>query len=115
MPRFVILTHDSPVLHWDLMLEQGEILRTWRLAAPPADGQVIEAEALADHRRHYLDYEGPVSGGRGNVTRFAAGDYLLESETDRELRVRLFCKDFPATLHLQRDIGKTWSARFSNS
>lgn len=115
MPQFVILTHDFPELHWDLMLEQGSILRTWRLAAPPAADIVIDAEALADHRRHYLDYEGPVSGGRGSVARFAAGDYVLESETDGELRIRLICEGIPQNVQLQRHIAPRWSAVFSIS
>ena len=64
MPRFVILEHDHPVLHWDLMLEAGDVLQTWRLANPPTPGCAIDATALPDHRLTYLDYEGPVSGNR---------------------------------------------------
>jgi hypothetical protein len=75
MPRFVILEHDHPELHWDLMLEVGEVLRTWRLTAPPATGQAVAGEAIADHRRMYLDYEGPVGGNRGAVQRWDAGTY----------------------------------------
>jgi DNA polymerase Ligase (LigD) len=76
MPRFVVLEHDHPELHWDLMLETGGALRTWRLARPPeAPGAVIDAVALPDHRLHYLDYEGPVSHGRGVVQRWDAGEY----------------------------------------
>ena len=56
MPRFVILSHDHPHLHWDLMWEQPpqETLRTWRLEQPPAEGVVIHAAALPDHRRALL-------------------------------------------------------------
>lgn len=83
MPRFVVLEHDHPFLHWDLMLEAGEALRTWRLrgvpgpAKGPAGGasQPIIAEPLPDHRLAYLDYEGPVSGERGRVKRFDAGAF----------------------------------------
>ncbi|MCS7047501.1 MAG: hypothetical protein NZO58_14185, partial [Gemmataceae bacterium] len=74
MPRYVILEHDHPALHWDFMLERGDVLRTWRLPAPPSIGK-IAAQALADHRRAYLDYEGPVSGNRGTVRRWDAGTY----------------------------------------
>ncbi len=73
MTRFVILEHDHPVRHWDLMLEAGDGLRTWRLDRPPTPGQVVLAEPIADHRKAYLDYEGPVSGGRGRVVRWDAG------------------------------------------
>lgn len=75
MARFVILEHDHPFLHWDFMLEAGDVLRTWRLAEPPAPGKAVRAEFLADHRRKYLDYEGPVSGNRGTVKRWDAGTY----------------------------------------
>ena len=78
MPRFVILEHDHPELHWDLMLEAGNVLHTWRLAQPPAEPAcVIAATALPDHRMLYLDYEGPVSGDRGTVSSFDRGEYSL--------------------------------------
>src|SRR5262245_51965853 len=80
MPRYVILEHDHPALHWDLMLERDGVLRTWRLAAPPAVGLAVAAEAAFDHRLLYLDYEGPISGGRGQVKRWDGGTYQTEEE-----------------------------------
>ena len=83
--RYVILYHkltDSE--HWDLMLERGELLATWQLAAPPA-GDVrtaIAARRIGDHRKLYLDYEGPVSGDRGTVRRYDAGTYRLLQSVD---------------------------------
>jgi len=90
MPRFVVLTHDHPQLHWDLMLEEGDVLRTWRLASPPTSSGPIDAEALPDHRPMYLDYEGPVGDNRGTVTRFDSGTYELVQELPDSLVVRLF-------------------------
>lgn len=89
MLRFVILEHDHPALHWDFMLEAGEVLRTWRLAGTPEPGRVLAAEPLPDHRRLYLDYEGPVSDGRGTVRRWDAGTFDVEAETDGRLVLRL--------------------------
>jgi hypothetical protein len=90
MPRFVVLHHETPPgyprpSHYDLMLEQGQSLRTWALASLPELGQEeVVAEELAPHRLAYLDYEGEVSTGRGQVKRVAAGEYaLLEDTTDR--------------------------------
>ncbi|HKI33113.1 MAG TPA: hypothetical protein VKA46_14775, partial [Gemmataceae bacterium] len=40
----------------------------------------VAAEPSFDHRRTYLDYEGPVSGGRGTVTRWDAGTCTWEEE-----------------------------------
>jgi hypothetical protein len=78
MPRFVILTHDHPHLHWDFFLEEGDVLRGWRLTEEPVPGKPIAATVQADHRKLYLDYEGSVSGNRGQVTRWDSGDYTIE-------------------------------------
>ena len=101
--RYAILTHDFPFFHWDLLLEVGEIAWTWRLTAENGsqsqeadcaraplesaclDGFVVER--IADHRRLYLDYEGPVSGNRGQVTRVDEGVFRLISETLAEFEV----------------------------
>ena len=82
MPRFVILEHDFPTRHWDFMLELGDLLKTWRLAAPPQVGSAVVAEPSFDHRRIYLDYEGPISGGRGTVTRWDGGTFTGEVGED---------------------------------
>ncbi len=89
MPRYVLLEHDHPHRHWDLMLESGPVLRTWRLAALPAPGAAVAAEASFDHRTAYLDYEGPVSGGRGRVVRQDAGTFTVEEEREDRLVLRL--------------------------
>ena len=76
MPRrFVILEHNHPFPHWDLLLEEECAARTWRLLRKPCLGEPIAAELLPDHRLMYLDYEGVVSGDRGSVKRFLAGTY----------------------------------------
>jgi hypothetical protein len=84
MDRFVILEHDWDGMHWDLMLERGEVLRTWAIDAPIVAGVESPARALADHRRLYLEYEGPISGGRGTVRRVEEGRYdVLHWDEDR--------------------------------
>jgi hypothetical protein len=51
MPRFVVLEHDHPHLHWDFMVQTGEVLRTWRLdKSPLAGNEPVGATSLADHR-----------------------------------------------------------------
>jgi len=75
--RYVILEHDWPTIHWDLLLDVGSTLRAWRLWEEPAEGMTIRAEINADHRRIYLDYEGEVSGGRGVVRRWDFGVYQV--------------------------------------
>lgn len=83
--RLVILSHDHPFVHWDLLLEGPSSARTWRLLRRPCPDEPIAAEPLPDHRLHYLTYEGTVSGDRGHVHRIAEGFYAplsLESETE---------------------------------
>lgn len=85
--EFALLEHRAPDgTHWDLLLEMPgrERLATWRLAANPAVAAgPIAAEPIQPHRRVYLEYEGPLSGGRGTVRRVDRGRYLLEkSEPD---------------------------------
>lgn len=80
MPRFVILQHVTPpgserATHYDLMLEQNGKLLTWAMPQQPRPGLKIVVTKLPDHRLVYLDYEGPISGDRGEVTRVDAGEY----------------------------------------
>lgn len=85
--RFVVLRHEKQDdVHWDLMLETDDILATWAISPPPRlDAFRCAAVRLPDHRRHYLDYEGPISDDRGSVRRIDAGTF----ETTAPGRFRL--------------------------
>jgi hypothetical protein len=109
MPRFVILEHDHPVKHWDLMLEQGEVLRTWRLAACPVPGMPVSAQASFDHRRSYLDYEGPISGGRGQVLRWDAGEFAWLEDEPNQIVIRLDGEHCRGTALMLRQPDDSWS------
>ena len=107
MPRYVLLRHDCPPAmgrssHWDFMLEHTGALWTWALQDLPAEWQrqlaigsddtfkdEVRAERLADHRLDYLEYEGPLSEGRGNVRRIATGIYALVEASERRIVARL--------------------------
>jgi len=103
MLRFVILQHDGPRgLHWDLLLETGPALTAWALAQSPDTPGAIDAESLADHRIEYLDYEGPVSGQRGSVTRWDAGSYELVNQSERQLVFLLEGRRLHGTATLSR-------------
>ena len=78
--RFVVLFHEFPpdhdrTRHWDLMLEEDGKLLTWALSEPLQPANTILATRLTDHRIEYLNYEGPVSGGRGSVSQVLTGTY----------------------------------------
>jgi hypothetical protein len=82
MPRFVVLRHELPAggeraSHWDVMFECAGTLRTWAVESEPGAAEPSAARRLGDHRLAYLDYEGPVSGERGTVSRWDAGEYTL--------------------------------------
>jgi hypothetical protein len=69
MPRFALLEHtgapDDPTgRHVDLLVEDGDHCRTWRLAdVPITDGPAVTAVEIAPHRSAWLDHlDGPVSG-----------------------------------------------------
>ncbi len=82
--RFVILHHShADGEHWDLMIEQGDALLTWQLLREPVgrSSLPIAAKRIGDHRKAYLDYEGPVSRDRGRVRRVDAGTVEFEKST----------------------------------
>jgi hypothetical protein len=98
--RYVVLHHtDIAEPHYDLMFERhaGGPLLTFRSLTWPIAGPT-RIEPLSDHRREYLDCEGPVSGNRGQVKRIEGGTYEALSAPQqpavldlvlRERRVRL--------------------------
>ena len=45
----------------------------------------FQAERIADHRRIYLAYQGPISRNRGRVRRLAEGRLALEQQSDAAL------------------------------
>jgi hypothetical protein len=119
--RFVILRHDHPDLHWDLMLEalpdhtegdtrggRGEepTLLTWRLERCPVLEIPIPCERIANHRPAYLNYEGPVSGDRGEVRRWDGGTFEWLSRDERQLECRLRGESLLADLIVCPPTGK---------
>jgi hypothetical protein len=71
----VLLHSQGEERHFDLMLEDGPALATWKMNEPPEDASAdgILCQRIADHRRRYLAYEGPLSGDRGHVVRHDEG------------------------------------------
>ena len=89
--RYVVHHHEGiPQPHYDFMFETapGLALTTFRIIRWPVESG-DQLERLPDHRAAYLDYEGPVSGNRGNVRRIDRGqlDILTQSDTEWLLRI----------------------------
>lgn len=73
---FVVLEHaDAQGIHYDLMIDAGDALATWKCSLPPENAAAapLSCRRIADHRRKYLDYEGSISGDRGRVRRHDQG------------------------------------------
>lgn len=91
MPRAVLLHHRLPdgSSHYDWMIQRVDdpagSLVTFRVWERIDLGGVVsfDAERLADHRAEYLDYEGVVSGGRGEVVRIARGEIEIVRDEPR--------------------------------
>jgi hypothetical protein len=113
MSRFAILTHDHPFLHWDLLLENDGWCRTWRMLTDPAvEKDEILAEQIADHRLMYLDYEGPVSGNRGNVTRWDYGEIEWRVNATDECEVVVRGTRWRGTISLKQIDEAKWVGRW---
>jgi len=115
MPRaFVIQIHSGyGPTHYDLMIVSGPALATWQLSGDPqalAAGQAAAARRLADHRRAYLTYEGPVSKGRGRVEILDSGDCEVVCEQEDHWEVRLKGRKFAGRYELRRS-GDAWQLR----
>ncbi len=90
--RFVILHHTGYGReHWDLMIEQDDSLATWKLYHHPASlpNKDLELFRIGDHRKMYLDYEGPLTGERGEVACFRRGEAEVLEKNSQRWRVRL--------------------------
>ena len=108
MPRYALLVHDSPRgLHYDFFLESGAVLKTWALPRLPETGLEIACMALADHRPIYLDYEGPISGDRGMVTRWDRGALRDGTLVGDEIVVHLAGEKLAGRVELRRQ-GEQW-------
>lgn len=67
---------------------------------------------LEDHRRDYLEYEGPISNNRGQVKRVSSGTCTITSfDNDNFLTIRFANRSFP-NLHLKKGIDDKWLAMF---
>jgi len=79
--RFALLLHEHSEKpesrHQDLLLEMDLSLFALKISPPVADfRRGFGALRHFDHRKLYLDYEGPISGDRGFVVRIDGGEIL---------------------------------------
>ena len=109
LPRYSLLRHtgapdDPSGCHYDLLLEDGDSCRTWRLAdIPTADGSSQNATALPAHRLVWLEpRHAAVSGNRGWAERVMAGCYdgELPRDPSKPVEIRLVAGDLLGCLKI---------------
>lgn len=98
------------------MVETGSVLATWALPLPPNRNHEFPAQSLPDHRITYLEYEGPVSDGRGSVVRWDTGTYELVEQTDGRLVLNLSGDKLVGQVELTRlsDESDQWQFRLTD-
>ena len=94
--RYSLLEHfgapdDPGGCHLDLLLEDGDSCRSWRLEAIPLlDGPAVRATPLPPHRLVWLEREAAdVSGDRGWARRVVAGTMRSSLPADPGLPIRV--------------------------
>jgi hypothetical protein len=108
---FVVQEHTTPEgVHWDLMIEQGQALTTFRLAESPENAMdhAVEAERIFDHALRFLTYEGPVQKGTGRVRIVERGQYDLFDESDDALILGFHGTILKGRFTLARTEGAVW-------
>ena len=115
MPKYVIQKHekqDEPV-HWDLMLEEGDVLKTFRIDRPPQDllQHPAQATPIFDHDKRFLTYEGPVNKGLGSVQIQDQGTYQILTQTDQEWQLELAGNILKGKFTLTQEDSNYWIIR----
>ena len=110
------------------MLEVGDVLHTWALrelprawrvahvataavdlCCPPlATGNTVQAEQLPDHRPTYLEYEGLLSGNRGQVHRIDHGTYEGDTVSPLNRQLELAGNTVRGRIILECDEQERW-------
>ncbi len=71
----------------------------------------FDLTVIAPHRRAYLDYQGPISGGRGEVTRADRGEAVIELWRASRIVWGIRLQHFQARVQADVIDGDTWRAR----
>ena len=95
----VLLEHTLPdgSAHFDWLIERPQDPREHRMISFRCQHDPLELEhsarwigvRLPDHRAHYIDYEGPISGDRGSVRRVWRAECMLHEESPDAVEISL--------------------------
>jgi len=97
--RWVLLRHtgapdDLRGIHFDLLLEDKEFCRSWRLSnIPLLDGPYVSSVSIAPHTLDWLDIkEKVISGNRGFATRIKKGIFFKSLPSIEKSSINLSLK-----------------------
>lgn len=110
MPRFTISRHTGSKEgdHYDLMIEEGEALKTWRIATPSFQAPQA-ARQIKDHRKLYLEYEGEISDKRGTVRIWDTGVYAVDVWDENRIQIAVVGRVLRTRLRLERGKEDAWT------
>ena len=94
MLRHIGAPDDVKGIHFDLLLEDKEFCRTWRLGdIPLLDGPYVDSVLIAPHKLDWLDIKEKVlSGNRGVATRIKKGIFLKSLPSIEKCSINLSLK-----------------------
>ncbi len=117
--KFVIHHHtDYPreEAHYDVMIESSDGLITWRVSESAMkeflEGKEVCTTRIADHRKEYLTYEGPISCDRGMVKIMDSGTCALRFADGTITQYILEGNVLHGTCITQKKRGHTYTFRF---
>ena len=103
----VLLEHTLPdgAAHLDWLIERPDDPRehrmlSFRCETDPLGDAGWTGDRMADHRAHYLRYEGPVSGGRGTVRRIWSRPCRVLRDTPEHVLIEAEAPDASAAPRL---------------
>ena len=85
---------DLKGIHYDLLLEDKEFCRTWRLSdIPLLDGPYVDSVLISPHDLYWLDTkEKVISGNRGKATRIKNGIFFQALSSTQRCFINLSLK-----------------------
>lgn len=117
-----LLLHTTPTgRHYDWLVgtpEHGRApaARLWTARVDHPSGAWRELETLgltviAPHRRSYLDYQGPIGGGRGHVRRVDRGEVVIHQWRAEKMLWDVRLQHFQGQVRADMISGETWRAK----
>lgn len=115
--KYVIQHHITANSHFDFMIDNGESLDTWQIhesdILPLMSGEPVITKLIQPHRRDYLEYEGPVSRGRGRVEIYDTGKYNVIFREKDLILLNLRGNKLSGKIEIKKTSGSSWKIFFS--